>query len=519
VNAPCPCLSGKKFKKCCGDPRRSSEPPGSHTSSFGAAFLPQEIAQPNRPQRPKATEWQRNPRLPCPCGSQTAYQECCEPLIKKYRRSPSLLQETIRQLNAGNLSRAEQLYRAHFVQYVQWVYEHTLPLVATKDPLSQKLVEIDVESLIDNIDLIAYCRAKLERGTEIIPFIDQAGSLIPFSGFDKHQAYLRASWLYIALGEVEGTRHELAKIGDILKYGRREALELYLDVLGMDISERQTIAIAESILSQAGGETHITVQYTAIKALALLQIGETSEALTGLTTMLANARPPTRVETSDQLSTVWQLAKAWALFGMLADDGAALQKANDLYQIVPETMLTSEGIAALQLDLGWLLRDQERFEDAVKAFRRSLLLSTSNVTQIHLAHALALSGKPMESRALLLDLRAKGIEGPLKLEYSSAIGALAIATQDTDLAIETASEVRTIVSTTAFWEVQKNHLLVELLDFAHRPTSTPSPDRQRRILRFLRTINEMLELKPNFFGLGLNVNKMIEKLTEQLGNQ
>jgi hypothetical protein len=29
-------------------------------------------------------------------------------------------------------------------------------------------------------------------------------------------------------------------------------------------------------------------------------------------------------------------------------------------------------------------------------------------------------------------------------------------------------------------------------------------------------VNEMLELKPNFFGLGVNLNKMIEKIAKRL---
>jgi tetratricopeptide (TPR) repeat protein len=465
----------------------------------------------------KVTLWQKNTHLPCPCGSSVEYRSCCEPLINENKATSSLQKAALAQLNADDIAQAERLYRAHFVQYLEWIHAHTLPFLATGDPVSKQLLEIDTDATVEIIGTIAHYRARLGHETEIIPFIDHAASVIPLPGLEKHLAYLRAAWLFIALGDRDGAARELEILGDILEYGRREALELYLDVLGDRLSERQVIAIAENIVSHAGGDDHVAVQYTAIKTLALLQIGETNEALRILMAVLTKTQPPSQVETSDQIAAVWQLSKAWALYGKLTHDGGALERAAGLYGRIPEGMLTPVGNAALQLDLGWMLFDNEHYVDAVKAYRRSLQLNPSIVAQIHLAHSLVLSGGLDEARLLLSKVQATGISDTLKLEFFAAKGALAIAAEDGKLSTETVSELRDTVCKNPFWETQKQKLMVELLDFSLRPEAKSPVERQRWIVRFLGSINEMVELKPNFFGLGLNINKMIDKLTERLG--
>jgi len=515
-NEPCPCRSGKKFKKCCGAPQAIPQI-GDHAVGIEMKPWLDELASLSKKRPlPTTAKWLTDTRLPCPCGSGIEYQLCCEPVIKEHDESRSLLRDTSEKLKAGDLTSAERLSRAHFVQYLGWVHGHTLPFLESGEPFIKKLVEIDSAALIDNIESIAYYRAKQGRANEIVPFIDHAGSLIPFAGFDKHVSYLRATWLYLALDDREGARNELKKLGDILLYGRREALELYLDLFGAEISERETIAIAESIVAKADEDLSVRVQYTAIRSIALMQIGEAREGIKTLVAVVDGVQAPTAIETSDELAIVWQLGKAWGFIGKVTDDTSALQNAEDLYRIIPEAMLTAAGVAALQLEVGWLLRDQERFEDAVAAYRRSQRLRPSEVTQIHLAHALALSGELHESQDLLQEIKTLGIDDRLNLEYFAATGALAIASDDSGLALETISEIRKIRSSTPFWEAQKSHLIIELLDFANKPESTSAPNRQRRIVALLLSVSEMLELKPNFFGLGVNLNKMIEKIAKRL---
>lgn len=67
------------------------------------------------------------------------------------------------QWEAGDLSRLEILYRAHFVQYLRWIHEHTLPAIATNMPRVNELIEVDKNALVELLDTIALCMAKLNR--------------------------------------------------------------------------------------------------------------------------------------------------------------------------------------------------------------------------------------------------------------------------------------------------------------------------------------------------------------------
>jgi tetratricopeptide (TPR) repeat protein len=355
----------------------------------------------------------------------------------------------------------------------------------------------------------------LGRKKEIPAFLDHTESVVPLAGYEKHAAYLRALWLHIGLNDKNGAIRELEKLGDILDYPRREAWELYLDVAGSDLAERQKITIAEHIVAEADEDEHVRVQYTAIKAIALLQIGEADSARKEFEALLETVQSPSQIETSDELSTEWQIARAWSIYGEFFSNTNALRKAEESLLRVPETMLKPAGKAALQRDLGWVLRGQERYCDAAEAFRRSLEYEDTQVGRIHLIHSLALCSKIDEARSLLEKIATVAIDPNLRLEYFAAQGSLAIASGDTALATQTVESLRTVVMNTPFWDAQRNQLVVQMLDFVHRPDATPKTERQGAIIKILVFMNEVLELKPNFLGLGVNINKLIEKLAKR----
>lgn len=509
VNAPCHCGSGKKFKKCCGSLLRQTAD-SFHDSSSGV-----ESAKPalTARVRPGVAPWQMNPGLPCPCGSGKPHRACCEPVIGQNKKT--LPKKALQRFNAEDYVGAESLYRTLLVQYLQWVHEHTLPFAKAKIPVSEQIIHVDLEALTELAHAISHCIYALGKKNEIPAFLNHVESMVPLPGFEKHAAYLRASWVYIALNDRNAALRELEKLGDILDYSRREAWELYLDVLGADLPERRTITIAQRIVDEADRDEHVRVQYTAVKAIALLQIGEADQARTELDALLGSLKLPSKIETPDEISTEWQVAKAWSLYGNLFRDDAALGKAEASLLRIPDTLLKPAGKAALQRDLGLIVRDQERYCDAAESFKRSLAHADTQIVHIYLIHSLALCGQIDEARSFLGRIAAQAIDPNLSLEYFAAQGSLAIAAGDTPLAAQTAEGLRTVVMKTPFWDAQRNQLIIQMLDFVHRPDATPKPERQRTIIKILLLMNEVFELKPHLFGVGVNINKLFEKLAKR----
>jgi hypothetical protein len=401
------------------------------------------------------------------------------------------------------------------VQYLEWVYAHTLPFAKSDIPVIHQIVDVDIEAITELSDTIAHCLCALGKEEETPAFLEHVEAVVPLTGYEKPSAYLRALWLYIGLKDRDGATRELEKLGNILDYPRRQAWELYLDVVGSKLSERQKITIADHIVADADEDEHVRVQYSVLKALALIQIGEAEAARQNFDELLGSLKPPSRIQSSDELSTEWQIAKAWSMYGEIYSDSDALRKAKESLRRIPETMLKPAGKAALQRDLGWVLRGQARYCDAAAAFRHSLEDDDTQVGRIHLIHSLALCGSLEEARSALEGLNLTTVPLNLQLEYFGAQGSLAIASNDGSLATKTVDGLRAIRLETPFWEAQRSQLLVQMLDFVHRPDATPKGKRQGAIMDILVFMNEVLELKPNFFGLGLNLNRVIEKLTKK----
>lgn len=508
VNAPCPCGSGKKFKKCCGEPSRQI------TDYFRVAMALENAGLKRTPVLDVGiAPWLLDPEADCPCGSGKTYQECCMSVIA--RNKENLTTDARRLLCNEDVAGAELLYRAYLVHYLEWVYAHTLPFAKAEIPVIRQIVHVDLEALTELADTVAHCFYALGKQKEIPAFLDHVESVVPIEGFARHAAYLRALWLHIGLRDSRGAVQELEKLGDILAYPRRQAWELYLDVAGPDLTERQKISIAEHIVAEADEDEHVRVQYAALKAISLVQIGETDAARKEFEALLASVKSPPQIKTSDELSTEWQIAKAWSVYGELFSSVRALRKAEESLLRVPETMLKPVGKAALQRELGWVFRGQERYGDAAVAFRRSLEFDDTHVGRIHLIHSLALSGQIEEARSTLATLVPEKIDPNLRLEYFAAQGSLAIACDDTHLGMQTVEGLRALVLPTPFWESQRNQLLIQMLDFVHRPQAKSKTERQGMIVKVLVFMNEVLELKPNFFGLGVNLNKLIEKLSQR----
>src|ERR1039457_1726507 len=79
VNVPCPCGSGKRFKKCCGEPSRQI------TDYFQAAIALENAGiKPTPSLRVGTAPWLHDSGLTCPCGSRKTYRECCASVIAKH---------------------------------------------------------------------------------------------------------------------------------------------------------------------------------------------------------------------------------------------------------------------------------------------------------------------------------------------------------------------------------------------------------------------------------------------------
>jgi tetratricopeptide (TPR) repeat protein len=460
-------------------------------------------------------QWIPAPHEPCPCGTGLSYARCCGPRLTDDTAGASAWRRAQESLAAGKVEEAEAILRAALVQYLRWVFEHTVPVPGTEAPFLKDLIRIDVDALQTLADGVAHCMFKLGKTATIIPFLNHIESVVPLDAFRARATYLRAAWLYIGLDDPEAARTELRRLGDILRCSHRETLELYLDVFGGTLPPRQKIALCDTILNAADGDFSIRVQYSTIKAVALVMIGEEPEAERLLSATLTDSLVSATLDKSDDSRLRFVLANALAFLAKLSGDASFFPRAERILQSIDEEHLTAAGQAKLHLELGRVYFDQQQYERAVEALSRSRTLEPAATTEIHLAHAHALGGSPATARELLRNIERQPIPAVLQLEHLAALAAVAVKEADTVLASEVVRRLRQLLEDSPFWSSQRDRLVIELMDFVARPTAIPTAERQNRIVAAILWLNQVLELKPNVLGLGVNINKLIEKMGGQ----
>jgi hypothetical protein len=125
----------------------------------------------------------------------------------------------------------------------------------------------------------------------------------------------------------------------------------------------------------------------------------------------------------------------------------------------------------------------------------------------------------LEARTILAEVEREKLNPDLRLEYLGCKGAIAIATTDKSVAQDTIEALQAMEIRSPFWSEQRDQLLIEMLEFLNQPDSATPATRQRKIIALLLSVNEFLHLKPSLFGIGVNVNQVIEKLARRFENR
>jgi tetratricopeptide (TPR) repeat protein len=393
-----------------------------------------------------------------------------------------------------------------------WVFEHTVPVLHAEASFVQDLIRIDVDALESLVDGIAHCMARRSKAADIVAFVTHLESAVPLEAFRPRATYLKAVWLYIALDDRAAAKTHLSSLGDILKTDHRETLELYLDVFGGALSPRQRLAVADEILAKADKELEILIQYSTVKAVALVMVGEQADADSLLRAVVTDAIEQRAINAGTDTRLAFLVAHALEFRAKTSGDVALYERAERVLQSIRPEYLTGAGQAHLHFELGRVQFDRGHYQPAIDAFSRSRALEPSAVADIHLAHALALAGSSPAARQVLASAERQPIEPVLQLELLAAWAAVAVTDADIELATQTVKRLRAVAEDSPFWAGQRDRLVIELMDFIARPKALPVSERHNRLIAVLLWLNQVLELKPNVFGLGIDINKLLDKL-------
>lgn len=112
---------------------------------------------------------------PCPCFSGRKFKKCC---ASRYRDLPTPSGWGSAFAN-GDLTKALTLLRAETCRYVIWYRSHTAPMLASNSDAAEWILTVDVRALGDYLDSLRTCYHAAGIGCEFPTVLDRAAELIP----------------------------------------------------------------------------------------------------------------------------------------------------------------------------------------------------------------------------------------------------------------------------------------------------------------------------------------------------
>ena len=134
------------------------------------------------------------------------------------------------------------------------------------------------------------------------------------------------------------------------------------------------------------------------------------------------------------------------------------------------------------------------------------MLHESELSKLFYARALVRSGEVDRARALLTALDTREFDEANRLDEAlawSMVAAVSLRSDDLQMARE---RLKASTASQPFFEVYRQQALVTLLETTPKKVN-------RKVGELLRKLNEYVSLKPNAFGIGIDLNKILEDIS------
>ncbi|MDO8947260.1 MAG: hypothetical protein Q7U88_08885 [Desulfocapsaceae bacterium] len=211
----------------------------------------------------------------------------------------------------------------------------------------------------------------------------------------------------------------------------------------------------------------------------------------------------------DKKSTYGKMQFAYALetYGQVANRPdmtvLALEAVQRLIHEADDEVYSAVYIANLYKLLGDCEEGLEKHSDAIKAYKISLERSPSELTKVFLARSLCNHEELCDARKVLESIDDSLLEEPGKFDLAiswSVVATTSLVAADLRLAQK---RLKNIESHAPAFIQLRDRWIIDLLEAEPRPESG-------KIKKLLRSLNKYVILNPNFFGIGININRIID---------
>jgi tetratricopeptide (TPR) repeat protein len=426
----------------------------------------------------------RNDR--CVCGSGIKFKKCC---LGQYS---SQSEDFWSACNAGDYGEALIHARRHLTWYVLSHRAHTEPLIESGSEVAEDWLLLDINVLSELLDHLFFCYVHTGIEDTFIDVFDVAQDYVLDPRWGAKIAYFRGLWFLRVKKDDVLAREQLQSI-NLSKCNDPEYLGLYIQLNNSTLSFNERIELADRIIAHSNIES-TKLHYRMFKSVQHLLIEERSDALS----IIREAVSEYEKVSPDKRSVFGQMTYAFSL-QLYAQIGSLSEIYEKAISVIDSLVADGLGDSDLYRLQGDCYFDIGKVADAKTSYAESGL----EVSKVFLAECYMIESD-LESARRTLD----GLDDSVLSKYElfdfaiswAKLALYSLKVADKKKALDLLSVVE---AESPYFKAYRDNLKIDLLQL--------SPQSPKGVIQsVLLSLNKYITLKPNFFGVGIDVNQIIE---------
>lgn len=414
----------------------------------------------------------------------------------------------------GDWEAALLCVRADVAQYIIWHRRHTEPVMYIPGRPPFKMVAVDVAALSEHVRNLIQCLVRLNRLNQAPAVLNRLQNAIADDRWRRKIVYHRA-FATLMTGDRALAGRELLAAGPITPAEDDvDLLQIHIDLnaAGLGFTERQALYLRVVEITRSRSDK---IQYRGAAAFDLLLVDDEKGGRTAMAAAVVAARALEAEKPLSPVAESW-LCRSLETLAVIDRDAQLFKESTDrLKRLLAEVEWTAKGRAELLRSIGDAHRYAGDFTQAVDAYRRSLAEAPSAIVQVYEAESLLRAGSPGDALALMRTISTEGLDVPEVADHAFVYFYIAVAAKDPAALRQADRLLRAAVTPHAYFQTQRLQHIVTVQDALTALAEKRDPPKIGGFLRALSTVSRYVQLQPNFNGLGINFNNIIDDAVER----
>ncbi len=444
---------------------------------------------------------------PCVCGSGRKFKNCC---AKKY--CSEALRQSSSFYNSGLYEKALKHTRYHLTWYILCVKAHTTNPLAAAFFKTSEMLKVDIEALSEILEQIHHCYYKTGRSKEFPQVISHLSSIIDDPRWELKIIYSQALWYLVDKDDDASAYQKIASV-DIDTCTDHNILALYIHVVPQPVQFSRIINIIDRLICHTDSPAE-KLQYTVLKGIKYFELSLQSEAEEIMTMAISDYRKLPEEKHSEYGDL--QFASALGLYGDLRSDNTALKESLLITERLIEASINKNHSSVHLGDLlrtkGNALQSLKRTKDSIAAYEASLRVNPSEIIKVFLARSMLQENNIIAAKNTLTTVDIQQMDNGELLDLGLSWAFLAVLTRRKDDVQQAINALKRPTLHSPVWIKQRDKWLIDLLEI--KPESDGGI-----ISRLLSSLSKYAILTPNIFGVGINVNRIIDDAISAQGER